>query len=319
VAVKNVLVWGGGGFIASHVADAYIARGDRVWVLDDLSSGREGNVPKEAEFVHMSVNDAGVQDLFDNVGGFDVVNHHAAQVDVRKSVADPRTDAYVNLDGLLNLLESCRRTGVARFLFVSSGGVVYGEPDERPTPETAPKLPLSPYGVSKLASEFYLHYYHRIHGLDYVAVRYANVYGPRQDPHGEAGVVAIFSTRLIERQPVTVFGDGLQTRDYVYVGDVVAANLLATDVDLPPASDLDQRAFNVGTGVETSVLELAHTIAQAAGRTVAIEHAAQRPGELRHSCLDVRKLRNLGWLPAQAIKEGLRITYDYIRTGERGW
>lgn len=319
MAGKRVLVTGGAGFIASHVADAYIARDDRVWVLDDLSSGRESNVPKQAEFVHMSVNDARVQDLFEKVGGFDVVSHHAAQVDVRKSVADPRNDARINLDGLLNLLESCRRTGLARFLFVSSGGVVYGEPDERPTPETAPKLPLSPYGVSKLASEFYLHYYHRIHGLDYVAVRYANVYGPRQDPHGEAGVVAIFSTRLIEQQPLTVFGDGLQTRDYVYVGDVVAANLLVTDVDLPIASDLDQRAFNVGTGVETSVLQLAHTIAQVAGSNVGIEHGPERPGELRHSCLDAHKLKHLGWQPVQAMSEGLRITYDYIRTGERGW
>jgi UDP-glucose 4-epimerase len=319
MAAKKVLVTGGAGFIASHVADAYVARGDRVWVLDDLSSGRESNVPKGAEFVRMSVNDAGVQDLFEKVGGFDVVSHHAAQVDVRKSVADPRNDARINLDGLLNLLENCRRTGVARFLFVSSGGVVYGEPDERPTPETAPKLPLSPYGVSKLASEFYLHYYHRIHGLDYVAVRYANVYGPRQDPHGEAGVVAIFSTRLIDQQPLTVFGDGLQTRDYVYVGDVVAANLTVTDVELPPASDLDQRAFNVGTGIEVSVLELAHTMAQVAGHRVAIEHGAERPGELRNSCLDTRKLKALGWQPVQAMSEGLRNTYDYIRTGERGW
>lgn len=316
---RKALVTGGAGFIGSHVAEAYLARGDRVWVLDDLSSGRESNVPREAEFVQMSVNDAGVPALFEKVGGFDVVSHHAAQVDVRKSVADPRNDARVNLDGLLNLLESCRRTGVARFVFVSSGGVVYGEPDDRPTPETAPKLPLSPYGVSKLAAEFYLHYYHRIHGLDYVAVRYANVYGPRQDPHGEAGVVAIFSTRLIEQQPLTVFGDGSQTRDYVYVGDVVAANLLVTDVDLPASSDLDQRAFNVGTGVETSVLELAHAIARVAGGALTVEHMAARAGELRHSCLDARKLRTLGWQPGQTMSEGLRITYDYIRTGERGW
>lgn len=319
MANRKVLVTGGAGFIGSHVADAYLAGGDRVWVLDDLSSGRERNVPKAAEFVRMSVNDAGVRDLFTRVRGFDVVNHHAAQIDVRKSVADPRHDAHVNVDGLLNLLECCRLTGVGRFVFVSSGGVVYGEPDIRPTPETAPKLPLSPYGVSKLASEFYLHYYHRVHALEYVAVRYSNVYGPRQDPHGEAGVVAIFSTRLIAQEPLTIFGDGRQTRDYVYVADVVAANVLLSEARLPAARDLDQRAFNVGTGIETSVQELANALSAAAGRSATIEYGPERPGELRHSCLDSSRLQALGWQPAHGLRDGLRITYEYIHTGERGW
>jgi nucleoside-diphosphate-sugar epimerase len=162
---------------------------------------------------------------------------------------------------------------VGRFVFVSSGGVVYGEPEVRPTPESAPKVPESPYGVTKLAGEQYLYYYHRVHGLEYAALRYSNVYGPRQDPHGEAGVVAIFSTRLVEERPITIFGDGEQTRDYVYVGDVVAANMLVSDLDLPRATSLDDRGFNVGTGVETSVNDLARILTDAAGTEVPIEHA----------------------------------------------
>ncbi len=319
MASRKVLVTGGAGFIGSHVADAFLAQGDRVWVLDNLSSGRESNIPQAAEFVHASVNDSVVASLFDKVGGFDVVNHHAAQIDVRKSVTDPRYDAQVNLDGLLNLAENARRTGVKHVLFVSSGGVVYGEPAVRPTPETAAKAPLSPYGVSKLASEYYLNYYYAIHGLNYAAVRYGNVYGPRQDPHGEAGVVAIFSTRLIDAQPLTVFGDGLQTRDYVFVGDVVAANMLLTGIDLGSTRELDQRAFNVGTGIETSVLDLAHTLSRVAGREAEIVHAKARAGELRHSCLNSSKLQGLGWQPKHSVADGLRITYEFIRNGERGW
>ncbi|MGQ0813540.1 MAG: NAD-dependent epimerase/dehydratase family protein [Gemmatimonadota bacterium] len=316
MASRKVLVTGGAGFIGSHVAEAYLARGDRVWVLDDLSSGREQNLPATAEFIHASVNDDSVRRLFETVGGFDIVNHHAAQLDVRKSVADPRTDARINLDGLLNLLEAARATGIGRFVFVSSGGVIYGEPEQRPTPENAPTHPLSPYGVSKLASEYYLHYYDRVQGVDYVALRYANVFGPRQDPHGEAGVVAIFSTRLIEAQPLTVYGDGLQTRDYVFVADVVAANLLAGDMKLPAATSLDQRAFNVGTGVETSVLELARTLGAAAGREAEIRYADARPGELRHSCLDAGNLRRRGWQVNHDLEQGLRITFEYSRTRE---
>ena len=316
MAARNVLVTGGAGFIGGHIAEAYLANGDRVWVLDDLSSGRERNIPKAAEFVHASVNDDAVLKLFENVGGFDVVSHHAAQIDVRKSVADPRFDARVNLDGLLNLLEAARATRMGRLIFVSSGGVVYGEPDVRPTPETAVKQPLSPYGVSKLSSEYYLAYYHRVHGLDYVAVRYSNVFGPRQDPHGEAGVVAIFSTRLIEEKPLTIFGDGMQTRDYVFVRDVVSANMILTDLELPPSKQLDQRAFNVGTGVETTVVDLAQMLAAAAGRDAQIVHADARPGEVLHSALDAGKLRGTGWRPGMSLEDALRITYEFIRDGE---
>jgi len=308
---QRVLVTGGAGFIGSHVARAYLERGCRVTVLDSLVHGRRENLPQGVAFVHADVRDEAAARLVLD-GGFDVVSHHAAQMDVRVSVADPRFDASVNVDGLLNLLEAARRAGVGRFVYVSSGGVVYGTPEVRPTPETAPKLPESPYGVTKLAGEQYLFYYHRVHGMEYVALRYANVYGPRQDPHGEAGVVAIFSTRLLAREPLTVFGDGAQTRDYVYVGDVVAANLAATDAVLPPARTLDDRAFNVGTGVGTSVVELAHALSRVAGVEPRVEHGPERPGELRHSALDTARLRALGWQPRTSLDQGLRATYDWI-------
>ena len=216
--------------------------------------------------------------------------------------------------GALDLVR--RRVGIRRFVYVSSGGVVYGEPERRPTPESAAKLPESPYGVTKLAGEQYLYYYHRVHGLDYAALRYANVYGPRQDPHGEAGVVAIFCTRIGNGTPLTVFGDGEQTRDYVYVGDVVAANVLLADADLPAPTTLDARAFNVGTSTETSVNELASTLMSAAGREVDVTLAAARPGEVQHSCLDAGKLRSLGWSPAVSLHEGLGRTYTHIMQQE---
>jgi UDP-glucose 4-epimerase len=308
---RKVLVTGGAGFIGSHVAEAYLRRGDRVWILDSLVHGRRENIPEGAEFVEMDVRDPDAARLI-RQEGFDVVNHHAAQMDVRVSVADPRFDASVNVDGLLNLLEASREAGVKRFLYVSSGGVVYGEPDVRPTPEKAPKLPESPYGVSKLAGEQYLYYYHRVHGLEYAALRYSNVYGPRQDPHGEAGVVAIFSTRLIEGQPLTIFGDGEQTRDYVYVGDVVAANLLLSDAELPRERSLDARGFNVGTGRETSVNDLARLLISASGASVEVRHAEARAGELRHSALDASRLRALGWEPRTAVEQGLAETFHWI-------
>lgn len=312
---RKVLVTGGAGFIGSHVADAYLARGDRVWVLDDLSHGKRENVPGGATFVHMDIAAPEVRELFEDVR-FDLVNHHAAQIDVRASVADPGFDASVNVAGLLNLAEAARAVETKRFVFVSSGGVVYGEPELRPTPETAPKSPLSPYGVSKLAGEYYLNYYRHIHGLEYVALRYANVYGPRQDPHGEAGVIAIFCNRLLDQAPITVFGDGEQTRDYVYVADVVAANLRASDMSLAGSADIDDVAFNVGTGVATSVNRLADSLEAAAGVTPGRDYRAPRAGELRHSALDAGKFRERGWAPQWSLDDGLRSTLQHIR-GER--
>ncbi len=313
---KRVLVTGGAGFIGSHVADAYLARGHEVTVLDNLCHGRREYVPDGADFVELDIRDPGTADLI-RERRFDVINHHAAQMDVRVSVRDPRFDASVNIDGLLNLLEAAREAQVHKFLYVSSGGVVYGEPERRPTPETAPKLPESPYGVSKLTGEQYLYYYHRVYGMEYAALRYSNVYGPRQDPHGEAGVVAIFSTRLLDREPLTVFGAGEQTRDYVFVRDVVAANLLLTDAALPGAQSLDDRGFNVGTGHETSVVQLAEVLMRASGRSVEVDHAPPRPGELQHSSLDAAKLRALGWEPRTGLQEGLSETFHWIEANTR--
>jgi UDP-glucose 4-epimerase len=309
---KKILVTGGAGFIGSHIADAFLRRGDDVWIVDDLSSGKRSNIPDGARFHELDIRDPALERAFREAGGFDVISHHAAQIDVRISVADPRRDAGVNVDGFLNVTENALRYGCGRLVFVSSGGVVYGEPELRPTPEETPKRPLSPYGVTKLSGELYLHYYANIRGLDYAAVRYSNVYGPRQDPHGEAGVVAIFSTKIGASAPLTVFGDGEQTRDYVFVGDVVSANLKIAGASLPAPDTLDARAFNVGTGVGTSVNELARTMMRAAGREVEVGYAAARPGELQHSCLDNSKLRGLGWSPAVTLQQGLETTYNHI-------
>ncbi len=310
---RRVLVTGGAGFIGSHVADAFIDRGEEVWVVDDFSSGKPENVNAEAHLVRADIRDEAVSRLFREVE-FDVVSHHAAQIDVRVSVSDPRKDAGINVDGLLNLLEGARAVGTKRFVYVSSGGVVYGEPEQRPTPETAPKLPLSPYGVTKLAGEHYLHYYREVHGMEYVALRYGNVFGPRQDPHGEAGVVAIFSQRLLRGDELVVFGDGEQTRDYVYVKDVVSANLRAADVDIAPdpSLGLDDVAFNVGTGSGTSVNRLAEVLEGIAGGESNRRYGDARPGELRHSTLDIGKFEQAGWSPAYSLEAGLKETYDYI-------
>lgn len=308
---RRVLVTGGAGFIGSHVCDAYLERGWDVTALDDLSRGRKGNLSPGVRLVTMDVRSPDVRDVFRD-GRFDVVNHHAAQIDVRVSVAQPRLDASINIDGILNLLGCAVETGVGRFVFISSGGVVYGEPDLLPTPRSAPKRPLSPYGVSKLASEHYLYATRKLHDLEYAALRYSNVYGPRQDPHGEAGVVAIFSQRIQAAEPLTIYGDGEQTRDYVFVGDVAAANMLVSEVDLPDTADLDDVAFNVGTGNETSVNELARALIEISGEDGELEYEAARPGELLRSSLDCTELRTLGWTPAHTLEEGLRETYESI-------
>jgi UDP-glucose 4-epimerase len=308
---RKILVTGGAGFIGSHVAEAHVARGDQVWVVDNLSSGKRENVPVDAEFVEMDIGDPGIRSLFDDVR-FDVVNHHAAQIDVRVSVSDPVRDATINGLGLLNLTEAAVATGASRFIYVSSGGVVYGEPTTIPTPEVEPKDPRSPYGVSKLAGEFYLNYYRKERGLDYVALRYANVYGPRQDPHGEAGVVAIFSQRLLDQEELTIFGDGEQTRDYVYVKDVVSANMRATDLALSDGLGMDQLAFNVGTGVGTSVNRLADILEEIAEVRPGRVYRSSRVGELRHSTLDANQLKGKGWAPKFALKDGLRETFNFI-------
>lgn len=315
-STKRVLVTGGAGFIGSHVCEAYRDAGWAVTALDDLSSGRPENVPDGVELVEMDVRSENLANLFAN-GRFDLVNHHAAQIDVRVSVERPRHDASINIDGLLNLLEVACASDVGRFVYVSSGGVVYGEPEDLPVPETAPKLPLSPYGVSKLTGEHYLFFYRHIRGLESVALRYSNVYGPRQDPHGEAGVVAIFCQRILDGEPLTVFGDGRQTRDYVYVGDVARANLAASRVELAVPECIDDVAFNVGTSRETTVNELAQTLMRAAGRTVEVVHAPARPGELERSALAVDRFAAAGWEPDRTLEEGLAATYAHIADQRR--
>ena len=308
---RNVLVTGGAGFIGSHVVDAYLERGDRVWVVDDLSSGSLANVNEKAEFVEMGIQDPDLRGLFRDVG-FDLVSLHAAQIDVRTSVADPARDASINVLGMLNVVEGARESGTRRIVYVSSGGVVYGEPEEIPTPERAAKLPLSPYGVTKLSGEYYLHYYEVVHGIEYVALRYANVFGPRQDPHGEAGVVAIFCERLQSAEELTIFGDGEQTRDYVYVKDVVVANLLASEMILKPGPDIDAVAFNVGTGAGTSVNRLADVLESIAENRPGRVYREARAGELRHSTLDVSRFAERGWAARHTLEDGLRETFHFI-------
>lgn len=308
---RRVLVTGGAGFIGSHVCEAYRDAGWNVTALDDLSSGRRENVPEGVDLVVEDIRSDAAGDLV-RKGRFDLLNHHAAQIDVRVSVARPRHDASINIDGLLNLLEACRDAEVARVLFVSSGGVVYGETDDLPVGETAPKAPVSGYGVSKLTGENYLFAFRKLFGMEAAALRYSNVYGPRQDPNGEAGVVAVFCSRILAGEPLTVFGDGLQTRDYVYAGDVARANLTLTEARLPEPESIDDVAFNVATEHETSVVDLGRTLISAAGTEVETRHAPARTGELLRSCLRTDKLRGLGWAPEISLEQGLRRTYEHI-------
>jgi UDP-glucose 4-epimerase len=312
---QRVLITGGAGFIGSHVADVFVAERWDVTVADNLSTGRRENVPDAATFVDIDVTSPDAVRLVRD-GQFDVICHLAAQIDVRKSVADPVHDAAINVLGTLNIVEAVRASGGAgrtRVIFSSTGGALYGDFVSPPTLETAAKDPQSPYGIAKLSAEYYLAYYARLHALDTVALRYANVYGPRQDPHGEAGVVAIFCGRILEGRPLTVFGDGRQTRDYVFVKDVARANLAAATRRLPPAGPLDARGFNVGTGVETSVLDLARALSRAAKASAAIEHAPARTGEQQRSSVVITKAaEQLGWRPTVSLDAGLAETFQYF-------
>lgn len=302
----KILVTGGAGFIGSHVAEAYVAAGHEVVVLDDLSSGKREQVPAGARFVQLDVRDPAVRELFRRER-FEFLSHHAAQMDVRRSVADPEFDASVNLMGLLNLLEAARECGTRRVLFASSGGAGYGEQVEFPAPETHPTAPVSPYGVSKIASELYLGCYRALCGLEYVAMRYANVYGPRQNPHGEAGVVAIFTTKLLSGETPTINGDGKQTRDYVYVGDLVRANLALTDHSFCGP-------INLGTGIETDVNEIFRLIREACGVDVPERHGPAKPGEQRRSVISPALAeRVLGWRPEVPLARGIAQTVEYFR------
>jgi UDP-glucose 4-epimerase len=302
----KILVTGGAGFIGSHVAEAYVGAGHEVVVVDDLSSGKRHQVPAGAKFVQLDIRDQGLRDVF-RAERPELLSHHAAQMDVRRSVADPQFDASVNIMGLLNLLEAARDVGTRRVLFASSGGAGYGEQDEFPAPETHKLEPVSPYGVSKRASELYLGCYRAMYGLEYVAMRYANVYGPRQDPHGEAGVVAIFTLKLLSGESPTINGDGKQTRDYVYVGDLVRANLaLAGHSYCGP--------MNFGTGVETDVNEIFHHVRRACGSEAPEKHGPAKPGEQRRSVISPKLAEKiLGWRPEVPLDQGIAKTVAFFR------
>jgi UDP-glucose 4-epimerase len=304
----RVLVSGGAGFIGSHTVDALAARGGHeIAVIDDLSAGKREQVNSRARFYQVDLRDApAVRGVIERERP-EVLVHLAAQMDVRRSVADPAFDAQVNLVGFINLMEAGRAHGLGRVIFSSTGGAIYGEQECFPCDEEHPQRPVSPYGVAKLATEKYLFFYHAQYGIDYVALRYANVYGPRQDPHGEAGVVSIFCGRILEGRPATIYGDGGQTRDYVFVADVVRANVAALESTV-------SGAFNIGTGVETSVNQLYEVLARAAGVSRAAEYSPARAGEQRRSViLPERAAEALGWNPQVELSDGLARTLRFFR------
>ncbi len=299
------MITGGAGFIGSTLADAYLAAGHEVVIVDNLYTGKRENLPAKARFHELDIRDPKIATAVQDEKP-DVISHHAAQMDVRLSVAKPGFDAEVNLLGTLQLLEAAVKAGVRKVIFASSGGAVYGDREKLPAAEGDPTTPISPYGVSKRSGELYLDYYHAVHGLPYIALRYANVYGPRQDPHGEAGVVAIFSQKLLGGEAPTVNGDGKQTRDYVFVGDLVRANLKATDSD-------HVGPLNIGTGRETDVNTLAAELIELCGRKIEAKNGPAKAGEQRRSVIDCsRAARVLGWKAEVPLAEGLRQTFEWF-------
>jgi UDP-glucose 4-epimerase len=305
ISVK-VLVTGGAGFIGSHVCDVFVRAGHEVIALDNLSSGRKENLDPRVRLEVLDIRGPEAAGLI-RAERPQVLCHLAAQMDVRRSVEDPRFDAEANILGFLNLLEASRHAGVQKVVFSSTGGAIYGEQDVFPAPESHPTRPVSPYGVSKASGELYLGYYKAQYGLPYVALRYANVYGPRQNPHGEAGVVAIFCQRLLAGRECTIYGEGKQTRDFVYVEDVARANLLAVEKD-------HVGPVNIGTGQETDINRLYTLLAQSAGVDKPAVHAPGKPGEQLRSCVDNALARRvLGWQPTVEVEEGLRRTVSFFR------
>ena len=302
----KICVTGGAGFIGSHIADAYIAQGHSIAVIDNLSSGKKENINPAATFYHCDILSPEIAEIFERER-FDILNHHAAQMDVRVSVRNPKFDATTNILGGLNLYEAAKNSGVKKILFASSGGTVYGEQLHFPAAENHPAHPVSPYGISKLSNEHYLYYYHSEYGIDFVALRYGNVFGPRQNPHGEAGVVAIFTKKLLEQSQPVINGDGLNTRDYVYISDVVAANLATLQPGI-------SGAYNVGTGNETTVVEIFDRLNELTGGQFHRLHGEAKPGEQRRSVISSEKLtRDTRWKPAVAFADGLAETVEFFR------
>jgi UDP-glucose 4-epimerase len=307
----RALVTGGAGFIGSNLVDALLERGDDVSVVDDLSSGKESNLAaaldRGARLHRADIRDAAAVAEIAGRERPELIFHLAAQIDVRVSVARPAYDARTNVEGTINVLEAAREAGARRFVFASTGGAIYGETDVVPTPEETPPRPMAGYGQSKFCAEAYLGLYERLHGLSAVALRFGNVYGPRQDPHGEAGVIAIFTGKALGGGRPKVFGDGRQTRDYIYVGDLVEAIMAAGDSDVGGA-------VNIGTAEETTVLDLIDAMREAAGKSgddFAPEFAEPRMGEIERSCLDVARAREvLGWESRVDVREGIRRTLE---------
>jgi UDP-glucose 4-epimerase len=302
----NILITGGAGFIGSNIADSYKALGHEIVIIDNLTTGKLENVPKGAIFYQMDIRDEGISDILDE-HKIDVINHHAAQIDVRRSVKDPMYDLSVNVLGTLNLLQAGVEAGISRFIFASTGGAIYGEQDYFPADELHATVPISPYGITKLTVEKYLHYYHLERNLTYTVLRYTNVYGPRQNPHGEAGVVAIFADKLLEGSQPIINGDGKQTRDYVYVQDVVRANMRALEME---GTD----TFNVCTGVETDVNRIFELLNECAGGFAKEEHGLGKKGEQQRSVCTYKKIQDtLRWTPSTNFEEGIVKTFEFFK------
>lgn len=304
----NILVTGGAGFIGSHIVDRYIAAGHRVTVIDNFSTGVRENLNPQADIIEADVRDCGTVKSLLRFGKFDLVNHHAAQLDVRASVQDPQFDAEINIIGSLNLLQAAVESGVRQVIFASSAGTVYGEQEYFPADERHPTNPISPYGVAKLTVEKYLHYYHHVAGLKYVVLRYTNVYGPRQNPHGEAGVVAIFCQQMLHHIAPTIYGDGQQTRDYVFALDVANANQAALEYLAADRTGV----FNICSNTETTVNQLFHLLNRVTGRDFPEAYAPARSGEqLRSVCSYHHAQQELGWTPSMNFEQGIAETMKF--------
>ena len=304
--MAKILVTGGAGFIGSNVVDNFISLGHKIVIVDNLSTGFRENINPRAKFYRVDIRSKKIEEIFKKEK-IEALCHHAAQIDVRKSVEDPIHDARINIEGTLNLLSNCIEYKTKKVIFASTGGALYGEQDYFPADESHPERPLSPYGIAKLAIEKYLYFYKEVFGLNYISLRYANVYGPRQNPWGEAGVVAIFTQKLLSGEEAIINGDGKQTRDFVYVKDVVKTNLLALDY---PESDF----FNIGTGIENDVNTIFKLLRQKTGSKQKEIHKPGKPGEQKRSVLDCSKAKKLlGWSPKYSLENGLEETVKYYR------
>lgn len=309
--MAKILVTGGAGFIGSHVVDLFISQGYEVVIVDDLSTGRASNLNPAAKFYQVDIRSPQLREVFEAERP-DYVSHHAAQMDVRRSVAQPLFDADINILGSINLLEIAREFQIKRIVYISTGGAVYGEPETLPCDESHPINPICQYGASKHTVEHYLYMYYVNYGLKYTVLRYPNVFGPRQDPHGEAGVVAIFTGRMLAGESVTINGDGEQTRDFVYVGDCAQANLLALTIDHEPG------IYNLGWGRPTSINEICSVLVEVTDYSLPVQYGPAKVGETRHIYLDASKAKkDLGWVPTVTLEEGLEKTVDYFRVSEK--